>query len=301
MQLDFEATTAAIRSGVVGWLKERAVIRVSGPDAVSYLQGQVSQDISSLVAGRSVEALLLSPQGKLDAFVRVGMRANEDLLVDVEPDYADATLERLRRFKLRVKVTLDLTIAPMVVLRGPEAAQLIAPGVGDTTFAHSVVWPGLVGIDLIGDGATMPVGVGSGDDVALEVARIEAGWPVMGRELDAQTIAAAAGLVERTVSFTKGCYTGQELVARLDSRGSNVPFRLLELEMQAARPSERLVDAELRLGDKRVGTITSAAFDPTRGRVVALGYVHREVEVPGTVVVDLDGDALPISVRALPR
>ena len=300
MKLDFEATMAAIQEGVVGWSKERAVIRVSGPDAVSYVQGQVSQDVSVLAPGDSVDALLLSPQGKLDAYVRVAMRSFEELLVDVEPEYAEVTLERLRRFKLRVKVTLELTVEPMVMLRGPDAVRLVAPGVGDTTFAHVVAWPALVGVDLIGDGAVLPVGVGEGDDDALEVARIKAGWPVMGRELDAQTIAAAAGLVERTVSFTKGCYTGQELVARLDSRGSNVPFRLFELEMERASADVQLKDSELRLGDKKVGNITSAAFDPEHGRIVALGYVHRDVEVPGTVLVDVDGVAVPISVSALP-
>lgn len=301
MALDFDQTRTALLSGVAGWTTERAVIRVSGPDAVSYLQGQVSQDVAVLEPGDSTDALLLSPQGKLDAYVRVGMRASQELLVDVEPEYAEKALERLRRFKLRVKVTLELSLEPMVMLRGPESSQLVAPGVAETTFAYAVSWPGLVGVDLIGEGATLPVGVELGDAGALEVARIEAGWPVMGRELDEQTIAAAAGLVERTVSFTKGCYTGQELVARLDSRGSNVPFRLSELEIGNASEDLVLTDAELRLGEKRVGSITSSAYDASSGRIVALGYVHRDVAVPGTVLVELDGVELSATVSALPK
>src|SRR6202020_2351782 len=108
----------ALTSGGVGTVSDRAVISVVGPDARSYLQGQISQDLLSLQPGESVEALVLTPQGKLDAYVRVGLVSDEELLLDVEPAYGEATLERLRRFKLRVKATIDLNTVPMVSLRG---------------------------------------------------------------------------------------------------------------------------------------------------------------------------------------
>jgi tRNA-modifying protein YgfZ len=298
--LSFEETMDALASGVVGAVAERAVISVSGPDARSYLQGQISQDLLSLEPGNSVEALVLTPQGKLDAYVRVALVSDDALLLDVEPAYGEATLARLQRFKLRVKATLELATEPMVSLRGPNSESLIAPGRHDEAFAHVVAWPGFGGVDLVGAGAVLPAGVDLGDPAALEVARIAAGWPRMGRELTEATIAAAAGIVERTVSFTKGCYTGQELVARLDSRGNRVPLRLEGFV--AASPGGELPDDEapLMLGEKSVGHVTSAAFDPTRGAVVGLCYLRREVEVPAECLITVPGGEVVARLVALP-
>ena len=131
----------------------------------------------------------------------------------------------------------------------------------------------------------------------------------MGSELDAKTIAAEADLVARTVSFTKGCYTGQELVARLDARGNRVPRRLRGLVLDAAAAgstpplrSEQLVGALLEDpgSGKSVGRITSAAWSPTLGGLVALAYVHRSVDVPGKVsVVGVGSEAEPAGTAVL--
>jgi folate-binding protein YgfZ len=290
----------ALANGVIGTVTDRAVISVAGPDARSYLQGQISQDLLSLAAGDSVEALVLTPQGKLDAYVRVGLCSDDELVLDVEPAYGEAILARLQRFKLRIKATLDLAIEPMVSLRGPKSEGLIAPGRHDDAFAHVVAWPGLVGIDLVGPAASSPVGVDLGDPVALEVARIEAGWPRMGKELNEQTIAAAAGIVERTVSFTKGCYTGQELVARLDSRGNRVPLRLEGFVAPSSAGDLPADEAPLMLGDKSVGHVTSAAFDPARGAVVGLCYLRREVEVPAECSIAMPTGEVTAQLVALP-
>jgi folate-binding protein YgfZ len=298
--LSFEETMHALSSGVVGAVTDRAVISVTGPDARSYLQGQVSQDLLSLEPGDSVDALVLTPQGKLDAYVRVALQSDEELLLDVEAVYGEATLERLKRFKLRIKATLELRTEPMVSLRGPGSEALIAPGRHDDAFAHVVSWPGLSGIDLIGAAAVLPLGVDLADVAALEVARIEAGWPRMGRELTEATIAAAAGIVERTVSFTKGCYTGQELVARLDSRGNRVPLRLEGFVAPSAHGDLPSDEAPLMLGDKSVGHVTSAAFDPTRGAVVGLCYLRREVSVPAECVIAVPGGDVVAKLVALP-
>ena len=298
--LTFGETTEALRDGVVGWMTSRAVIRVTGPDAISYLQGQLSQDIAAIQPGGSADALLLSPQGKLDAYVRVGVRSAEELLVDVEPEFGEVALERLRRFKLRVKVSLELNEQPMAMLRGPRATDVFAPGVAETTFAYRVEWPGLSGVDVIGEDVSLPVGVAAGDLAALEVARIEAGWPRMGKELDEQTIAAAVGVVDRTVSFTKGCYTGQELVARLDARGNNVPFRLRRLVVEHATPVLPAEHSPLLLAEKSVGTLTSVAFDVETERLVALGFVHRDVVVPGDCTISSAGSSLLAHVIDLP-
>ena len=298
--LPFGATAVAIRDGVVGATATRAVIRVSGPDALSYLQGQLSQDIAAIDPGESADALLLSPQGKLEAYVRVGVRSKEELVVDLEPEFGEIALARLQRFKLRIKATLELSVEPMVMLRGPGSRSRIAPGLTETTFAYLVEWPGLVGIDIVGQGAALPVGVDIGDPAALEVARIEAGWPLMGRELDEQTIAAAAGVLDRTVSFTKGCYTGQELVARLDSRGNNVPFRLRRLVIDDVDSALPALASKLFIAEKSVGTLTSVALDEDSDRVVGLGYVHRDVEVPGDCTLQSNGTTLVAHLQELP-
>jgi folate-binding protein YgfZ len=137
---------------------------------------------------------------------------------------------------------------------------------------------------------------------AYEAVRIEAGIPVMGRELDDRTIPAEAGVVDRSVSFTKGCYTGQELVARIDSRGGNVPRRLRGLilpgDAGTARPpaGAKIHDAE----GKEVGEVTSVAFSPGLAAIVALAYVRRAVEPPADVSVVWDAASSPARVEALP-
>jgi folate-binding protein YgfZ len=298
--LSFEETMDALTSDVVAAVTDRAVISVVGPDARSYLQGQISQDLLSLEPGDSVDALVLTPQGKLDAYVRVALVSDEELLLDVEPAYGEVTLERLKRFKLRVKATIELNTVPMVSLRGPKSEDLVGPGPHDEAFAHVVAWPGLGGVDLVGASAALPAGVDLGDAAALEVARITAGWPRMGHELTEQTIAAAAGIVERTVSFSKGCYTGQELVARLDSRGNRVPLRLEGFVAESLSGDLPEDEAQLMLGEKSVGHVTSAAFDPTRGAVVGLCYLRREVEVPAECQITLPGGEVTARLVALP-
>ena len=128
--------------------------------------------------------------------------------------------------------------------------------------------------------------------------RIEAGIPVMGRELDENTIPAEAGVVDMSVSFTKGCYTGQELVARIDSRGGNVPRRLRGVILGDGTVPP--VGATVQSESKEVGRVTSAAFSPRFDAPVALAYVRRAVEVPAEVVVEWDGGSSPARVEALP-
>ena len=184
----------------------------------------------------------------------------------------------------------------------------------------AVSWPGLEGTDWLfaGDPAKIPpfvtsLGIGArpGEDEAFEAARIEAGVPELGRELTERTIPQEAGaLVARTVSFTKGCYTGQELVARIDARGSNTPRRLRGLvlprrtatrdgERPSARPAQAggaglgatqaavagMGGAPIMQGEQTVGEVTSAAWSPGLDALVALAYLKRGVEVPADVTV----------------
>ncbi len=309
-----------LRTGVGVVALGRDVLRVSGADALTFLQGQVSQDLAPLEVGASVDALVLSPQGKLDALVRVSRTGEEELVVDVEAGYGDALAARLRRFKLRVKVDIEPVPWRCVAVRGPGAGALEAevrtrPGVSLTPRYD---WNGVSGFDVLGESPTLPDGVRLCSADAWESVRVESGIPVMGAELDERTIAAEADLLDRTVSFTKGCYTGQELVARLDARGNRVARRLRGLVVVGLAsggvgptPGTSVIPAgsELVVQGKAVGAVTSAAWSPTFHCPVALAYVHRTVEPPGTVELrlgapgsseDAGTSVLGVEVRALP-
>ena len=221
--------------------------------------------------GSGTDALLLQPQGKVVALVRV-TRATEDAFVlDVDAGFGDAVVERLQRFLMRTKATVEPDAGWRVLALGWPGEHRVLAGY-DVALPHDAE---LVGAD------------------AYEAARIEAGVPVMGRELTEQTIPAeATGVVERAVSFTKGCYTGQELVARIDSRGGNVARRLHGVEFA---PGAEVPAAGTELHDaagSAVAVITSAALSPRTGGPVALAYVARKVEPP----TELDG----ATVRPLP-
>jgi len=131
---------------------------------------------------------------------------------------------------------------------------------------------------------------------AWQAARIEAGIPMMGAEIDEKTIPEEAGLVERCVSFTKGCFTGQELVARIDARGSNVARRLRGIVVSTEPGSMVGSGAELVVGGKAVGRTTSQAWSPGLGAAIVLAYVHRSVEPGSTVTVG----GFSAEVRRLP-
>lgn len=263
---------------------DRQVVLVEGPDAASFLQGQCSQDVFALPAGASADALLLSPQGKLQALVRISRLNDEGFVVDVDSGYAQTVVARLLQFRLRVKVEVTELPWRCVSVRGPDAAGLVG-GVGDgTAVVAPVSWNGVVGADLVGSAPLAPAGVPVVGSDAWQAVRVEAGIPVMGAELDERTIAAEAGLVERAVSFTKGCYTGQELVARLDARGNRVARRLLGVVVDDGDGAPSAGDV-LVVGDREVGRLTSVAWSPTLGRPVALAYVHRTLQAPAPVSV----------------
>jgi tRNA-modifying protein YgfZ len=299
---------SALRDGFAALRLERDVVRVSGPDAQSYLQGQTSQDVAKLGDGDWAWALVLQPQGKLDAFVRVSRLGPDEFLLDSDAGMGPALVARLGRFKLRTKVDIDQLVWQVVAVRGGAA-----PAAGAFEWAVPFEWGGLAGYDLFGPIVGMPLGATSVDAAAYEAVRVEAGFPRHGVELDDRTIPAEAGLVEASVSFTKGCYTGQELVARIDSRGSNVPRRLRGLLLSGpAEAGARLVDLAA-IGEpvapeapgsagKEVGRLTSVARSPRLGWV-ALGYVGRSVELGATLAVKdagTEGGDVQARVQLLP-
>jgi folate-binding protein YgfZ len=320
------------------WI-ERDVLLVRGRDTVSYLQGQLSQELSGLVVGRATLSLLLEPQGRMDALVRVTRVGDEAIVLDTDAGFGEAVADRLRRFKLRSRLELvplewrclalrggqlGVRVPQLLgVLEGQEGAHGVAldgegPGggswrameedsvawaagegpSGQTNLALPTLWPAWPGVDLLGVAPELPDGVALVEAGAWEARRIEAGLPTMGRELTERTIPAEAGLLDVAVSFTKGCYTGQELVARLEARGNRVPFRLRGVVMGAVAAAPP-VGAELKKGERTAGTLTSVGWTPDLG-TVALAYVHRDVEPPAQVEVASEDGTVAGQVLGLP-
>jgi folate-binding protein YgfZ len=274
----------ALRHGAGAVWLPRDVLRVAGPDALSFLQGQVSQDVLALDVGGSAWSFVLQPQGKVDALVRLTRTAEDEVVVDVDAGYGDAVAARLNRFKLRVKADIEPLAWRCLAVRGVEGVTGSTPAFG-------------TGADVLGESPTVPEGVRECSPDAYDVLRIEAGWPAMGAELTDRTIPAETGILDRTVSFTKGCYTGQELVARIDSRGGHVPRHLRGVVVDGDRPP---VGAAVVAGDDEVGSLTSVAVSPRLAAPVALAYVHRDVEPPAAVEVRWDGGVAPATVHRLP-
>lgn len=295
MTLSYVETTALLAEGAVRFPGTADLVIATGPDARSYLQGQLSQDLDGLGPGETAESLVLTPQGKLDAYVRVRIDADRISLI-VASGYGAALVERLARFRLRVKVEVATQTVDIERVRGPRS-----PVPRGLSFRYA--WPNLVGYDVVDAGSevlALPVG----DGVALEVARIRAGEPVMGRELDGRTIPQETSLAERAVSFTKGCYTGQELVARLDARGANVARTLCGVVVQpGSRHRMALAGEPIRVGDKEAGVLTSAEFAPDEELTYGLAYLRRGTQVPcrGDIVAAGGEDVLAAQLTAVPR
>lgn len=296
----------AMRVGAGGVLMDRDVVRVRGSDASSYLQGQISQDVESVAAGESAWSLILQPQGRIDAWFRLTRFGSDEFFLDVDAGHGAELVERLERFRLRVDVEVEgLSGWRMLAIRGPQAnstAVEMTAVAAEGSVRAAVDWPGYEGVDRLFSGpgpdpAAWPGGLSEADRADLEVLRIRAGWPVMGAEIGPRTIPAELGpsLISKSVSFTKGCYTGQELVARIDSRGGNVPRPLRLIEIAGA--GDLAPGTAVAVDGETEGEITSAAFDPTADVTVALGPVHRRVEPPAAVVV-AGRDAI---VRVLPH
>ncbi len=286
----------ALREEVGAFALPRDFVRAAGPDTVSFLQGQLSQDVAALDVGGSAFSLLLQPQGKMEALLRLTRVAEDEVVLDTDAGWGQAVAERLDRFLLRTRCGLEPLDWRCVAVRGPAAAGLPGPPPGVLRVAPET--PGVPGFDLVGPGAEVPEGVPMVAPEAYEALRIEAGVPRMGAEIDPSTIPAATGVVDRTVSFTKGCYTGQELVARIDSRGSKVPRQLrgVVVATNVLPP----VGAAVVVGGREAGTLTSVGESLARRAPVGLAYVRRDVEPPAEAVLRWDGGEAPARVETLP-
>ena len=260
----------------------RDLVVVDGPDATSFLQSLVSQDLDPIAVGGSAHALLLQPQGKLlvDFYaVRVG---DETWWLVCEGGFGAELAAGLNRFKIRVKADVREEAVYALAVRGIEPLPS-----ADRVVVFPVEWDGGTAFDAVGSGDAIEA-LSAACDVPLvdadayEVARIEAGVPRQGLDTDERTIPQEAGLETSAVSFTKGCFVGQELVCRIDTRG-HVNRYLRRLRSESGQLH---AGAAVTAGEREVGTVTSAA-----GRV-ALAMLRREVQ-PASVV-DVAGVAAAV-------
>ena len=231
--------------------RPRDYVRVAGPDAEDFLQRMVSNDVT----GAPCRALLLTPKARVIAPLTVVRRGPEDFLLLTEPGLGEAVRSNLLRARFAAKVEIEPEEHTSVVVFGAN------DGIPSTEFGEP-------GTELL-DAELEPTLAGA----ELERMRIEARVPAWGKEVDDSILPAEAGLDETHISFTKGCYPGQEPIARLRHRGK-VNRSLRVLEVDTAEPGD-----EIRRGDKVVGRVTSAV--PGK----ALGYVRVEVPADAELVV----------------
>ncbi len=297
--LDVTDGYLALRREVGAFDARREVLAVRGADAVTFLQGQLSADVAGLAVGEHAWSLLLQPQGKLDAWLRASRTGDDEVVIDVAAGFRDAVVRRLERFKLRVDATLTPLDWGGASLRGPEAPTVDVSSSG-AALVLPVDWRGLPGVDLLGPDVAVPAGVPTVDRLAAHNVRIEQGWPEMGSELDGDVIPAEVGqwFVDASASFTKGCYTGQELVARIDSRGGNVPRHLrgLVVGTNVLPP----VGADVVADGQERGSLTGVGESLDLRAPVALGFVHRTVDVGAEVTISWEGGTAPARVVDLP-
>jgi tRNA-modifying protein YgfZ len=294
---ELDAQYRQLREGA-GYLArtDRALLAVAGADAAEYLQGQLSNEIEALAPGEGCYATLLDRKGHMQADLRVLRIAPDEIWLTLMEVARAATLAHLEMYKVGREVELTDRSGDLATLSviGPQATSLTgADGLTDehshrdlaldSTRCRAIATD--VGVDLICDGSDAPqlaevlatAGAAPVSEEAAEIIRVESGRPRYGAEMGPQTIPAEAGIVERAVNFEKGCYIGQETVARLHYKGKpNRHLRGLRLSAPATAGDPLL------LGERQVGEIGTACISPALGPI-ALAIVRREAS-PGDVL-----------------
>ena len=273
----------------------RVRMTFSGEKAKEALGGLLTSDVATLSAGQSQLGVALTPKGRVISVVRVVDRGT-DLLVDADAASGDAFVAMIKKFVnprlAKYEVVTDRTAALGVY--GPRAETLRESVGAELTVVPSAEF-GVAGFDAIGSPeavaalrATLEAaGLGAASEETLEIARVEAGTPRFGKDFDGETIPQEANLdTLGAISFNKGCYTGQEVVARIHFRG-HVNRHLRWLVSEAALPVGAAV---LDATGKDVGDVRSSVVSPRRGPL-AIAMVRREVE-PGSVVQVHAGEQL---------
>ena len=277
---------------------DRGKLALTGPEAKSFLHGQVTNDVEGLSPGEGCYAAFLNPKGKMQGDLRI-LDTGDELWLDTEREALQPLFTMIHRYKLGSDLELHKRTLQqgLLSLIGPQAREIagaedLAPTEHANAQAEIDGIPVLLvatdaGVDLVTDAertqeladALRARGARDVAEGAAEALRVQRGRPRFGREMDESTIPQEAGINERAVSFTKGCYVGQETVARLHYRGK--PNRHLR-GLRLSGPAE--TGAELRLGDKVVGRVGTVAGER------ALAIVRREAE-PGATLTVGEGEA----------
>ncbi len=274
----------------------RTLLRLTGKDPVGMLNAVLTNEVPKEAYG-GVYAMLLNPKGRIQADLRV-VKAGEGVLIDTEPEGGEAAREILGRYAPFSRVRLeDVSVSWSVLgLYGPETAGLLG---GLEAAEHASVEVEIGGVGLLAVGVALPVrgydligpseaveaarerlvelGATPAERAAYETARIEAGVPRFGADITPDNFPGETAALDRAVSFEKGCYPGQETVARMRYRGHpNKTLHRLALEDPQAQAG-----AEILQNAKAVGKVTSVAPIPLDGRVLALGYLSRGADTAG--------------------
>ena len=325
-----------IREGAaIGAVSPRRQIAVVGNDRAAYLQGLLTNDIQALQPGTGCYAAWLTPQGRMLTDMHV-LESGSMILLDVPAETVDATLARLEQFIFTEDVRVESLADSLAGLwiHGPRAAETIARVDGAGGAGGDLgQWPiyrharsefrgnpiTVVRVDQIGvpgycvylerehEAAYLAALENAGAVVvlpaAIEAARIEAGYPVFGIDMTDDTIPLEAGIEDRAISTSKGCYVGQEVIIRVLHRGhGRVVRKLVGLRIGADGDAEPVRGARLFAADRDVGSITSAARSPRLG-AIAMGYVHRDFVNDGTRVdVEMPSGRAPavVTERLIP-
>ncbi len=305
---------AIFEAAAIGEVMPRTQLAVAGADRATYLQGLLTNDIPALTPGTGCYAAWLTPQGRMLTDMHV-LQSGGMILLDVPTDTAGRTLDRLDQFLFSEDVQLGSLADALtgVWLHGPQAAAVLERVLDGAE--GLALWPDYhhAQFELRGALAGAPVSVARIDQLAvpgycvylsparhdgfiaalhaagarsvtaeaLLAARVEAGYPVFGIDMTETTIPLEAGIEQRAISLTKGCYVSQEIIIRVLHRGGGrVAKKLVALRVAGDRPQH---GAQVFAGERAIGEITSAAESPNLG-AIALAYVHRDFTAPDTQV-----------------
>jgi len=292
----------------IGAVAPRLQIAVAGQDRAAYLQGLLTNDIQRLTPGTGCYSAWLSPQGRMLTDLHV-LESGGMILLDVPANTLDSTIQRLEQFIFTEDVRVGSLAESLgsVWLHGPRAAAVLqqvidgARGLGDwPDYRHSqfefgdspvsiarISQLGVPGFCVYMERGRVPevlsalndAGAASVPDDAITAARIEVAYPVFSVDMTDETIPLEAGIESRAISFTKGCYVGQEVIIRVLHRGhGRVAKKLVSIRIDGQRPEH---GAKLYAGDREIGWVTSAAESPRSG-TIALCYAQRDFVAPGT-------------------
>jgi folate-binding protein YgfZ len=314
------------QEAAIGAVAPRLQIAVAGQDRAAYLQGLLTNDILALTAGTGCYSAWLSPQGRMHTDLHV-LESGGMILLDVPADALEPTIQRLEQFIFTEDVKVGSLADSMgsVWLHGPKAAVILehvtgAQGLSEWPEYHHTQFEfgdspvsiarisqlGVPGFCIYADracasavaSALSNAGAAAVPAEAIAAARIEAGYPVFGLDMTEDTIPLEAGIESRAISFTKGCYVGQEVIIRVLHRGhGRIARKLVSVRVEGQRPDR---GARFYSGEREVGAVTSAAESPRFG-TIALGYVHRDFLAPGTELeVETPSGRSPSVVSEIP-